>query len=383
MLSSMMGYVLASLTVLSIAYCLITIPAALRHASRRAPPDRWQTSPSTTLLIPLCGVDFEAYNNYASFCRLDYPEYQIVFGVQDPQDSSIPVVRRIMEDFPHRDMDLFISSHAIGQNPKVNNLNNMLGRAKHPWLVLVDSDMCVRKDYLKKVVPSASLDSRTGLATCLYRAGAAPGFPARIEALGIATDFATGVLMAQFLEGISFAFGATIVIHKEKLEALGGFEAVADHLADDYMLGHLLWKKGYKIHLVPYVVETVLPASSFQGLMKHQIRWARGIRACRPMGYAASIITHTIPLALLNVLAHGAGFPGLLLLGLAAAARFTSAWMVGVKALGDETTRKNFHLLPLRDIFAFFIWCMSIWGREVEWRGKRYKIVEDGRIEPL
>ncbi len=383
MLSSLVGWVLTSLTAVSIAYCLITIVVARRRVSNQRPTHWPQALPPATLLIPLCGVDFRAYDNYASFCRLDYPEFQIVFGVQDPEDSSIPVVHRIMDEFPHRDIELVISSKTIGQNPKVNNLNNMLARARHPWLVLVDSDMRVREDYLRQVVPSAGRDPQTGLATCLYRAGTAPNFAARIEALGIATDFTTGVMMAEFMEGISFAFGATIVIHKGKLEALGGFEAVADHLADDYMLGHLLWKKGCKIHLVPYVVETILPASSFKGMLKHQIRWARGIRACRPAGHAASIVTHTLPIALLNVAANGGSFLSLVLLGLAAAARFTSAWTVGVKILGDATTKENLHLLPLRDGFALFIWCMSIWGSEVEWRGKRYQIVEDGKMQPL
>ncbi len=380
MLASLIGYFFAGLTAASILYCLVTFHAARRFMTRHSPALP-HSSPPATILIPLCGTDFNAYDNYASFCRLKYPQYQIVFGVQNPQDSSIPVVRKIMTDFPDADITLVISSVSVGENPKVNNLSNMIGKARYPWLVFVDSDMQVHEDYLQKIIPSQD-DAQMGLATCLYRAGTAPNLPAKLEALGIATDFAQGVMMANFIEGISFAFGATIVIHKEKLRALGGMQTIAPYLADDYMMGHLLWKMGYKIELLPHVVETNLPASTFGEMIRHQIRWARGIRAGRPLGYTASIITHTLPLALLNALYHGGDWPGLLLLGFGAAVRFSAAWMVGVKALGDRTTRNHFYLLPMRDCLGFFIWCMSIWGRKVEWRGRTYKIFEDGKIKP-
>lgn len=381
MIASLIGYILTGLTAASIFFCVLSIHVARKFFAGGPPYESHPHSPAT-VLIPLCGADYRAYENYASFCRLDYPEYQIVFGVQDPRDSSLPVVRRIMEDFPQRDISLVISPKTIGENPKVNNLNNMLAKAKYDWLVLVDSDMRAREDYLKRVVPTRD-DPATGLNTCLYRAGSAPNIPAKLEAIGIATEFAPGVLMAEFIEGISFAFGATIVIRREKLQALGGFQTIAPYLADDYMLGYRLWKMGYKINLLPYVVETMLPATSFKGMLKHQIRWARGIRACRPLGYRTCIITHTLPLALLNVLCNGGNWLSVLLAGVAGIARFSAAWSVGVKFLGDATTRRNFFLLPLRDLLAFGVWCMSVWGREVEWRGRRFRIVEDGKIKPV
>ena len=367
----------------SVLYSILSCPftphgsSLARLRSKPLPP-----SIPATIMIPLCGGDFRAYENYASFCRLDYPEYQIVFGAQGAEDSSLAVVERIMRDFPAIDIDVVVSSLSIGQNPKVANLNNMLTKAKHEVLVLVDSDMHVRRDYLQAVVPPLAHEE-VGLVTCLYRAGAAPSLPAKLEALGIATEFIPGVLVADFIEGMSFAFGATIALTKEKLRLIGGFQAIADHLADDYMLGNLLYKMGYQLRLLPYVVETMLPASSFMGMVRHQIRWARGIRACRPLGHLGSLITHGIPLAFFNVLASQAEWEYLLLLALTVCLRYGMAWVILTRTLQDEISKASLYLLPIRDFLSFFVWCVSLFGKKVEWRGKRYRIVEKGKIVPL
>jgi ceramide glucosyltransferase len=208
-------------------------------------------------MIPLCGKDFEAYENYASFCRQDYPNYQIVFGVNTEGDSSIPIIRKLKSDFPDKDIDLVIDGRAIGENPKVNNLNNMYRKAKHDVIVLVDSDVRVEADYLLSVI-SELMKEQAGLVTCLYRAGEAPNLAAKIEAVGITGEFAPGVLVAWLTEGISFAFGATIATTRENLEAIGGFNAIADYLADDYMLGRLMSQAGRKVMVSSHVVELVL-----------------------------------------------------------------------------------------------------------------------------
>ena len=381
MLLNIAGTLFGLLTAASIAYYLLSILAANRFLSKRRPVT--VETPPATIMVPLYGADFRAFENYVSLLNQDYPSFQVLFGVGDPADSSVEVVRKLMADYPDHDIGLATGPWVrIGENPKVNNLRNMLGQAKHGLLVLVDSDIRVGPDYLR-CVASELCASGAGLVTCLYRAGEAPGFAAKLEAAGIAAEFAPGVLVAEWMQGISFAFGATIAITREKLEAIGGFEAVADYLADDYMLGNVAHRAGFPVLLSSYTVETVLPAITIGSFLKHQVRWARGIRACRPLGHTGMIVTNGLVLGLFTVLACWFSTPSLLLFCAAAAARMASAWFCGVIALGDGILGKNLWAVPLRDLFSFYIWCMAIAGKTVDWRGKNFKIVEDGKIRPI
>lgn len=373
--------VLICLTAASTGYCAACIIAAWRFSRRPKVPSA-PNPPPASILVPLCGADFEAYENYASLCHQDYPSFQIIFGVADPRDSSIPVVEKLMEDFPGVDIELVVSSNSLGANLKVTNLNNMLPHAKHQVIVLLDSDIRVGPDYLSTIISELGEES-VALVTCLYRAGKAPNLPARMLAAGITTEFAPGVLVAWLLGTISFAFGATIAVTREKLEAIGGFPAIADHLADDYMLGLLITRLGHEVRLSSCIVEILIPPLSFGGMFKLQVRWARAIRACRPWGHLGSLITHGTPLALLCTLVHG-GSPGTLaLLGLVVACRMAVSWIVGVGCLGDGILRKNLWLLPVRDCLGFSVWLMGQFGRRVEWRGRTYRLIQGGKMEPV
>jgi ceramide glucosyltransferase len=362
----------------SMAYCLVGIFAARRFFSRPATL-RSPEFPPVSILIPLCGGDFRDFENYASLCRQNYPSFQLVFGVLDPQDSSVAVIEKLMADFFESDIELVIDSRALGNNPKVSNLRNMLERARHDTLVLMDSDIRVRDEFLLKVAPHIS-DDRVGLVTCFYRGSEAPGLPSKLEAVGITAEFAPGVLVAWLTEGLSFALGATVVTTKEKLSAIGGFRALADFLADDYMLGQLMRQAGYEVRLLPEVVETVVPRVGFRQLLSHQVRWSRGIRACRPGGHLGLIFTHGTVMALANWGISGMSVPSSLLLIATLAIRLWMGWSVGVKHLGDPLLKKNFMLLPVRDLFAFMVWCLSLVGRTVEWRGKSYRVLQGGKM---
>jgi ceramide glucosyltransferase len=365
----------------SIGYYVTCILAAQRFFSRPPVSRRPEPSPAS-IMIPLCGKDFEAYENYASFCRQDYPNYQIVFGVNHEADTSIPVIRKLMADFPERDIALVIDAGSIGENPKVNNLNNMLKRAKHGVIVLVDSDIRVAADYLATIVSELS-DEGVGLVTCLYRAGEAPNLAAKLEAVGITGEFAPSVFVAWLMEGLSFAFGATIATTKTKLQAIGGFPAIADYLADDFMLGKLISQAGYEIKLSSHIVEIILPPTTLRSMMKHQTRWARGIRACRPWGYFGSIVTHGTPLALLLVLASKASALSLAILTVTLLTRLAVNFTVGNRRLGDKLLQKNLWLTPLRDILGALFWLLGQTGKSVDWRGQTFKLVKDGKIVPL
>jgi len=365
-------------TIAANAYYILSIIAARKFFS--SPPDQERDEQlPVSIMIPLHGADFEAYQNYARFCLLEYPEFQIVFGVRDANDTSVPIVRKLMADFPDRDIALVISDQTIGQNLKVSNLQNMLARVKHEQIVIVDSDIRVERDYLRKVLAPMT-DPRIGLVTCLYRAAKTSDFGAKLEAVGITAEFASGVLMAWMLEGVKFALGSTMATTRTRLAAIGGFPALADYLADDFMLGNLIARDGYEVKLSQYVVETAMPPIGFWGMMRHQIRWARSTRISRPMGYLGLILTYGTALALLVVAVDGGSTFSLALLAITLVIRLSMAWVIGVKWLGDGLLMKYFWLVPIRDLLSFLIWCLSWVGRRVEWRGRQYEVARDGTM---
>jgi ceramide glucosyltransferase len=377
----MITFLLTLLCTGSIAYYVTCILAARRFFSR-PPVSQRPEPPPASIMIPLCGKDFEAYENYASFCRQDYPNYQIVFGVNHEADTSIPVIRKLMADFPERDIALVIDTGSIGENPKVNNLNNMLKQAKHGVIALVDSDIRVAADYLATIVSELS-DDGVGLVTCLYRAGEAPNFAAKLEAVGITGEFAPSVFVAWLIEGLSFAFGATIVTTKTKLQAIGGLWAIADYLADDFMLGKLISQAGYEIKLSSHIVEIILPPTTLRNMLKHQTRWARGIRACRPWGYFGSLVTHGTVLSLLLLLASKGSPLGFAILTVTLLTRLAVSYTVSIRRLGDRLLQRNLWLTPIRDILGFLLWLLGQTGKSVDWRGQTFKLVKDGKIVPL
>jgi len=359
-------------------YYLLSITAAFRFFSRPKENEGDGLQP-VTIMIPLYGADFQAYENYARFCRQDYPEYQIVFGVRDSADSSIPIVEKLIQDFPNRDIALVISDNIIGQNLKVSNLHNMLSKVKYEQIVIVDSDIRVTSDYLRRVLGPLS-DKRVGMVTCLYRAAEPHDIGSQLEAVGITAEFAPGVLMAWMLEGVKFALGSTMATTRARLEAIGGFRALGDYLADDFMLGNLIEKDGYEVRLSDYVVETAMPPVGFGGMMRHQIRWARSTRISRPWGYFGLVVTYGTALALLNVAVNNGSRLSLMLLAGTLAMRLTMGWMIGVHWIGDKILKKHFWLLPLRDLLSFVIWCLSWVGKRVEWRGRLFEVAGDGKM---
>ena len=337
--------------------------------------------PPVSILVPLCGADFRAYQNYASLCRQDYPEFEIVFGVGSPLDSSLPVIARLQADFPRVPIQLVISADEIGPNPKVNTLNNMLPRAGHEILLMLDSDIRVGPDFLRTIASELPPDAQ-GLVTCLYRAGEAPGMPSKLEAAGISSEFAPGVLVAHMTGGISFAFGAAIAVSKKTLETIGGFKAIASYLADDYMMGNLVRKAGLPVKLSRYVVETVLSRLSITGFVRHQARWARGIRACAPWGHAGSLVMNGTVLSFIYFALSGFSGFGLFIFASVVALRLAMAWMVGVRRLGDKILRRNLALVPLRDFFSLFIWSAAFFGKRVVWRDRVFRLEKDGKFRP-
>lgn len=336
--------------------------------------------PPLSVLKPVCGLDSDTYENLASFCYQDYPDYQVIFAVRDQHDPSVEVVQKIVYNFPNIDIQLVISDRTIGTNLKVSNLANAVAAAKHSILLIADSDIRVGSDYLRRVIQPLR-DPTVGVVTCLYRS-CVQGWVAILEALGTSTEFQASVLVARNLQGMQFAFGSTIVLQKAALEAIGGFAAIANYLADDFQLGNLPTKAGYKVVLSDYVVEHVLGTTTLTDFIQRQIRWARCIRVSRFWGYLGLIFTHGTVTSLLFLMATGGSILGWIIAGITWTTRLAMAWIVG-KRLHDPVVKKFLWLVPLRDMISFILWCYSFVGNSINWRGQRLKLIKGGLLVPL
>ncbi len=333
-----------------------------------------------SILKPLRGADPDFQENLRSFCTQDYPEYEILLGFSDPSDIAISGVRQIAGSM-HGNVNVVVSTKDLGINKKVSNLQGMLEVAKYPTLVISDSDMRVTEDYLKTVSSEFAGEEKVGMVTCLYKISEPESLGSALESLNIALDFIPSVLVARRMEGVTFGLGASMMVSKKAIEEIGGLPAIADYIADDYLIGNKLWQKGYKIILSGYVLEDVVGRMSFWDYFSHQVRWARTNRASRPGGFFGYGITHVIPLTIPLVFLRGADMLSLSILGGVLLLRYSLAIAVYKKVIRSKEWLKWLLLLPVKDCLSFAIWASSFIGSKVTWRGQRYKILKGGRIE--
>lgn len=369
----------AGLTASSIAYYILCLwsAAAFRRGVRTAQADY---APPVSILKPLKGADPEMYESFRSHCLLDYPEYEIIFGVSDPQDAALELVSKLCKEFPARAIRTIVCRENLGTNTKVSNLAQMVREARHEYLVVNDSDIQVEPDYLRRVMAPLA-EPQVGLVTCLYRGIPNETFGSRLESLGISTDFCPGVLVARQLEGIKFGLGSTLAFRRNDLQAIGGFEILADYLADDYQLGRRIADKGLKVELSDVVVDTFLPRYSLSEFFSHQLRWARTIRDSRFWGYVGLGVTFGVPWALLTLIAARGAAWAWGLLALTLVTRLAVAMFVGKSVLKDHFVSKALVLGLVRDLVALLVWVLSFAGHTVKWRGKTFRL-RDGKLDP-
>jgi ceramide glucosyltransferase len=335
--------------------------------------------PPISILKPLKGVDPEIWESFCSHCEQDYPQFQLIFGVSDPADPAIEVVRKLQVKYPNLSIELIVCDRVLGTNIKVSNLAQMLPAARHEYLLVSDSDIRVPSDYLRKVIAPLADDS-VGLVTCLYRGDAGPTLGSRLEALGISTDFVPGVLSARLLEkGLHFGLGSTLAFRRRDLEAIGGFEVLLDYLADDYELGRRIAATGKRVELSSATVVTFLPAYTVRQFFRHQLRWSRTIRDARPWGYAGLLFTFGLPWALLTLLAARGAAWAWILLALTFAARLAVGLVAAMVVADGRQFFRYIPWLPLRDLIAPFVWAASFVGNRIHWRGDVFDL-KDGRL---
>jgi ceramide glucosyltransferase len=374
-------YAVLLVAVAPLAYYVLASIAAWRFFSRERALTIPDFTPPVSILKAVRGTDFATFENYASFCRQNYPEYETIFALNDAEDSAAPIIRRLIEEFPEQKIRVLVGAKDLGANRKVNKLARMSQEASHEILALSDGDVRVSPNYLREVVAPLA-KPQIGAVTSFYAGVTQNNLGAELEAIGAASDFFAGVLMANWMEGIHFALGASIVTTKTWLAKIGGFQSIADMLADDYELGNRIAGVGGTVLLSREIVWTMYPAQTLRGFWDHQTRWARTVRLCRPFSYFGLIFTHGLPWAVLAFLVAPTTLIGASFLVAYVLLRLLVAWTVAVWGIRDNTVRRKPWLIPLRDAANFVVWLAGLFGDRVVWGGVQY-VVHRGRMAPI
>jgi ceramide glucosyltransferase len=366
-----------------VIYYLVAIIAAVRFFrdkptdSSEAPSD---FAPPVSILKPIYGLDRETHENYASFCNQEYPEFEILFCVGDERDPAVPVIEKLIADFPLRSIRLLVGSKPLGASDKVNKLCRMVREARHNIVIVSDSDVRVEPGFLRAVVEPFS-DPKVGGVTCLYRGITDGGFAADLEALSNSADFAPGVLVARHFGGLDFMLGAVMATTKKHLIEIGGFESLADYFCDDYELGNRITARGYRVELSRFPVDIVYPRETIGEAFRHQLRWNLSIRFSRPGGHFGLIFTNALPWAVF-VGAIATWRLAVIYLAIAMLFRVLMAISVGFRGMRDRLVLRKLWLLPLREAFAFTVWLASFFPQRIQWRDRQFR-VRDKRLIPV
>ena len=317
--------------------------------------------------------------NLRSFCEQDYPEYQIIFGLHGDDDDAIPVIQKIIEDYPQLDMAMVTDARLHGSNHKVSNLINMFPTARHEILIVSDSDMRVRKNYLHDIVAPFA-NAANGAVTCLYSGRTDDGMASKLNAMYINEWFLPSVLISNALKDINYCLGATMAVRREILTDIGGFKALANYLADDYMLGQMVSDRGYKVHLSHTIVDNLSYEPSFKSLFLHELRWARTLKTAEPLGYMGTFMTDTLIISIFTaffaLLFTQHTFLPASILGITITARILLH--LQVKSALKLNGSGSLLLIPARELLTFIIRIVSFMGNSIEWRNYTCSVDYDG-----
>ena len=356
-------------------YYLIALYSSWRffaRDSRKSSPGPDFTPPISNLK-PIRGLDPDAYENFASFCRQDYPDYEIVFCVDNQEDPVLPTIERLRKDFPDRPIRVLFGSGRIAANDKVAKLARLVSEAKHEFLVISDSDVRVRPDYLRTVVAPLA-DPGVGAVTCPYVPTEDRTVLESLQSVGMFSDFYAGVFVARELDGVKFALGPTIATTRTRLAGFGGYASIENRPADDLLVGRMIAEQGYRVELLPYAVGTVPDYGSLRDLFHKRLRWIVVMRHMRPWGHLGLLLTQGLPWSIAAVAVHPTAGVAFSYLGTYLGLRIAMTWVIGIRGLKQDSLKKSLALIPAWDALAFLIWLASFARRSIRWRGSNYNL---------
>ncbi len=363
-------------------YYLIALFSSWRFFKPTTRPKLRSTfTPPISNLQPIRGLDHEAYDNFASLCRQDYPDYELLFCVGSEDDPAVSVIRKLAHDFPDRRIRLLIGSGRTAINDKVAKLVRLVSEARNEILVINDSDVRVSPDYLRSVV--APLENpAVGAVTCFYASTEDTTFAEKLQSVGMMSDFFAGILVSRQLEGVRFALGTTIVTTRTKLAEFGGYESLENRPGDDFLVGNLIAGQGHTVELLPYTVLAVSDYGSFRQLLDKRLRWMVVMRHMRPAGHIGLLFTQGLPWALLAIALRPSFLAACVWLGSYLALRIGMMWTIGMHGLKRNQLWRQMPLIPLWDALAFLIWVVSFFRTSLRWRDGQYHI-RNGELVPV
>ena len=373
-------YVFLAIAAIPFIYYLIALYSSWAYfRSTKAPAGTAYLGPVSNLK-PIRGLDPDAYENFASFCRQDYPEYEILFCIDSEADPAYPVIERLIHDFPERRIRVLFGSESNAPNDKVAKLARMVSEAQYELVVVSDSDVRVTPDYLRTVIAPLA-DPKVGAVTCFYVPAHETTLLHDLQSVGMVSDFYAGILVAWQLDGVKFALGPTIATSRTRLAGFGGYTALENRPADDLLVGRLIAEQGYEVKLLPYSVLTVPDYHSYRDLFHKRLRWIVVMRHMRPWGHLGLIFTHGLAWSVAAVLTHPSSAFALFYIGGYIALRVAMTWLIGVHGLKQKGIWKKMPLLPVWDALAFSIWLISFSRRSIRWRNQEY-LIRDGILVP-
>ena len=352
------------------------------RASKKATTPGGYT-PGISNLKPIRGLDPDAYENFASFCRQDYPEYEIVFCVGDASEPALPTIQRLIRDFPQCQIRVLMGSGRVATNDKVAKLARLTAEARYDTVVISDSDVRVEPNYLRTVVAPLA-DPKVGAVTCFYAPvpSEEKTFVQRVQSVGMLSDFYAGILVARQLDGVKFALGPTIATTRKHLAGFGGYAAIENRPADDLLVGRLIAEQGYEVALLNYTIQTVSDFHSLRDLFLKRLRWTVVMRIMRPWGHFGLIFTLGLPWALAAIFVHPTPQVAFVYLSAYFAFRIAMMEAIGRSGLKQPNVYKKLWLLPVWDLLATCIWLASFTRNSIRWRDGYYYI-RKGELVPV
>jgi ceramide glucosyltransferase len=362
-------------------YYLIVLYSAWRYFRRPRRRRAAAFTPPVSNLKPIRGLDPGAYENFASFCQQDYPDYELVFCVSGRDDPVLPIIEKLARDFPGRSIRVLFGSGRQATNDKVAKLARLVREAQHEIVVVSDSDVKVGPDYLRTVVAPLA-DPKVGAVTCFYAPEGDATLAGVLQSMGMYSDFYAGILVAWQLDGVKFALGPTIATTRARLAEFGGYESLENRPADDLLVGRLIAQQGHEVELLRYTVEAVADYASMSDLIQKRLRWIVVMRHMRPWGHLGLLLTQGLPWSLAGIAVHPTAAVAVTFLGSYLVLRVAMTWLIGTWGLKQAGLWKKMPMIPVWDALAFFIWLASFARRSIRWRGSDY-LLRDGKLVPV
>ncbi|MFP4599491.1 MAG: glycosyltransferase [Persicimonas sp.] len=379
--------VLIALTVLVASVSIIltlSIHLVVHLKASRKPPSSQAPVP-ISVLKPLKGFDDGLWENLVALADQDHPRFEIVLGAADPLDPALAVALRFQREFEDIDIHIHVCDSPLGLNPKVNNLAVLAEHAKYEHVLISDSNVRPAPDYLRDIAAEIQREGVDLVSNVLVGVGE-HSIGARFENLHL-NSFVVSAICAADLVGHPCVIGKSMLLRKSTLEALGGWQSVADILAEDYILGKRFHEAGYGVVLSSHVLPTVNVDWTFERFMSRHVRWAQLRRRISPVGFFAELLLYPLPFVLLALMVTGASgqLTGVMPAG--------GLGLVALKVLSDDLLNRQLHgdsiglkgalVAPLKDLVVFWLWAVAAIKRTVVWRGNYFLIEEGSRVRPM